>query len=262
MKNQSNYKKSNGDQPATRNFGAGVISHNLTGPVKFSAWSMDVMIEGANAPRFMDLTTHNHANSGNGALTSSIAGLDVADPASELDCKKLSDANVAARDDMKSGAHGDSVQQVGEGNTTITHGVYTNANGVSGVVRASSRAIISQYDNTFNHGMTSADKVANTNANGKVESQACGDHVYRRAYFMPHTSHTEARIIEDIFKAAPNGGGSLLLSIDWPGGPKKGLSTKSPCEDCNALLCEASKCMDIKLCNEDNEPKKPDCEED
>lgn len=261
LKNQSSYKKSTGDEPATRNFGMGVVTHNLTGPVKFSAWSMDVKIEGANVTRFMDLTTHNHTNSGNGALTSSIAGLDIEDPGN-VTCKELSNANEEARNDMKSGQHGESIQQVGEGNTTVTHGVYTNPNGVSGVVRASSRAIVSQYDNTFNHGMTLEDKAANTNADGKVASQACGDHVYRRAHFMPHTSHTEARIIEDIFKANPAGGGSLLLSIDWPGGPKKGLSTKSPCGDCHALICEASKCMEIKLCSADDEPKKPDCEEE
>ena len=38
LKNKSAYKRSNGNQPATNNFGANVITHKLTGPMKFAAW--------------------------------------------------------------------------------------------------------------------------------------------------------------------------------------------------------------------------------
>jgi len=260
LKNESKYKKSDGDQPATNSFGAGVISHKLSGAVKFAAWSMDVKFESSNVPRFMDLTTHNHMNTGNGAVTSSIAGLAIANPA-DVKCEELSKSNEDARNDMKSGAHGKSIQDVGAANTTITHAQYTSPGGVSGIMRASSRAVVGQYDNTFAQGLSGEEKDKLRNADGKVESGSCGDHVYKRADFMPHTSHTEARIIEDIFKASPGGGGSLLLSIDWPGGPKKGLSPKSPCDDCKDLICEAAKCMNIQLCNEDDEPQKPKCDE-
>lgn len=261
LKNESKYKQSNGNEPATNNFGAGVVSHKLTGAMKFAAWSMDVMIEGSNATRFGDLTTHNHMNNTNGGLTSSIAGLSAANP-SDVKCEELSDGNEQARKDMSSGDHGQGVKNVGDGNTTITHAKYTNRGGVTGLMRASSRAVIHQYDNTFNTGLTTEEKRAKADSNNKVSTgakQPCGDHQYQRAFMHPHTSHTEARILEDIFKASPTGGGSLLLSIDWPGGAAAGKSPKSPCDQCQALICAAAKCIDIKICDEKDKPQDPDC---
>src|SRR5215831_20381644 len=74
MKDQSNYKNSKGDEAATRTFGMGVVSHSIQGKTYFAAWSSDVMFEGANAVRFMDMTTHNHANPMNsGSTTASVA---------------------------------------------------------------------------------------------------------------------------------------------------------------------------------------------
>ncbi|WP_280152282.1 DUF4150 domain-containing protein [Piscinibacter sp. XHJ-5] len=60
MKNSSTYKKSDGDQAATKSFGMGVVTHTLEGKTVFSAWSFDVKFEGANAVRQMDLTLHNN----------------------------------------------------------------------------------------------------------------------------------------------------------------------------------------------------------
>ena len=42
-KNASVYAKITGDQPATHSFGAGVVSHKIKGPLKFAAYSFDVM---------------------------------------------------------------------------------------------------------------------------------------------------------------------------------------------------------------------------
>ena len=69
MKNSSNYKKSTGDEAATKSLGMGVVSHNIQGKMKHAAWSFDVKIEGANAIRHMDLTTHNHINADNELMT-------------------------------------------------------------------------------------------------------------------------------------------------------------------------------------------------
>jgi hypothetical protein len=69
LKNSSNYKKSNGDEAATKSLGMGVVSHNIQGPMKHAAWSMDVKFEGMNAIRHMDLTTHNHTNPDDLAVT-------------------------------------------------------------------------------------------------------------------------------------------------------------------------------------------------
>jgi hypothetical protein len=60
LKNVSYFKKSTGDEPATRSLAQGVITHTITGKVYFNSWSMDVKVEGENVDRHMDLTTHNH----------------------------------------------------------------------------------------------------------------------------------------------------------------------------------------------------------
>ena len=265
LKNQSKYKQSNGNEPATNSFGAGVVSHKITGAMKFAAWSMDVMIEDANATRFGDLTTHNHMNNTNGAMTSSIAGLAMGNPA-DVTCKELSDSNRQARTDMSSGEHGQGIKAVGDGNTTITHARYTAPSGVSGLMRASSRAIVHQYDNTFAAGLSTEEKRAMADENNKVKSQAkppCNKHQYQRAFMHPHTSHTESRLLEEIFSRYPSGGGSILLSIDWPGGAAAGKTNKSPCDQCHALICAVADCFyPIEICNEDDEPKAPKCDDE
>jgi hypothetical protein len=60
LKNKSYFKKSTGDEAATRALGMGVVSHEITGKAYFASWSMNVKIEGLNAMRHLDLTTHNH----------------------------------------------------------------------------------------------------------------------------------------------------------------------------------------------------------
>jgi hypothetical protein len=60
LKNSSNYKKSTGDEAATKSLGMGVVTHTIQGKMLHAAWSMDVKIEGANVIRHMDITTHNH----------------------------------------------------------------------------------------------------------------------------------------------------------------------------------------------------------
>ena|SRR2546426_2409541 len=63
LKDQSFYKTSPlGDEAATRTFGAGVVSHVITGKTYYVAWSMDVKFEGLNVDRHLDLTTSNHAS--------------------------------------------------------------------------------------------------------------------------------------------------------------------------------------------------------
>jgi hypothetical protein len=61
MKNSSSYKKAWATRPPPRRWGWG-WSHTIQGKLKHAAWSFDVKIEGANAIRHMDLTTHNHMN--------------------------------------------------------------------------------------------------------------------------------------------------------------------------------------------------------
>ena len=61
LKNKSYFKKSTGDEAGCAQK-KGVITSKNTGKVYFTAWSMDVKVEGENVVRHLDLTTHNHAS--------------------------------------------------------------------------------------------------------------------------------------------------------------------------------------------------------
>jgi Domain of unknown function (DUF4150) len=60
MKDTSYYKTSKGDEAATKTLGMGVATHQIQGTSYFCAWSFDVMVEGLNAVRLLDMTTHNN----------------------------------------------------------------------------------------------------------------------------------------------------------------------------------------------------------
>lgn len=63
LKDKSFYKSSPlGDEAATKSFGAGVVTHVITGKTYFQAWSMDIKFEGKNVDRHIDPTTSNHAS--------------------------------------------------------------------------------------------------------------------------------------------------------------------------------------------------------
>jgi hypothetical protein len=59
LKDKSTFKKSTGDEAATKSLGMGVVTHQITGEVSFTSWSMDVKIEGENVDRHLDMTLHN-----------------------------------------------------------------------------------------------------------------------------------------------------------------------------------------------------------
>jgi hypothetical protein len=59
LKDQSTFKKSTGDEAATKSLGMGVVTHAIQGEASFIAWSMDVKIEGQNVDRHLDPMLHN-----------------------------------------------------------------------------------------------------------------------------------------------------------------------------------------------------------
>jgi hypothetical protein len=61
LKNKSYFKKSSGDEAGCAPK-KGLINSKNTGKVFFKSWSMDVIAEGENVVRHLDLTTHNHAS--------------------------------------------------------------------------------------------------------------------------------------------------------------------------------------------------------
>ena len=60
LKNKSSFKKSSGDNAGSAPK-KGLVTSTNTGAVLFAAWSMNVVVEGENVVRHLDLTTHNHA---------------------------------------------------------------------------------------------------------------------------------------------------------------------------------------------------------
>jgi uncharacterized protein DUF4150/HNH/endonuclease VII toxin of polymorphic toxin system len=59
LKDSSTFKKSTGDEAATKSLGMGVVTHQIQGEASFVSWSMDVKFEGANVDRHLDMTVHN-----------------------------------------------------------------------------------------------------------------------------------------------------------------------------------------------------------
>lgn len=60
LKSSSNYSKCSGDEAATKSLGMSVMSGCIQGKTISQAYSFDVKIEGANAPRLLDLATTNN----------------------------------------------------------------------------------------------------------------------------------------------------------------------------------------------------------
>jgi Domain of unknown function (DUF4150)/GHH signature containing HNH/Endo VII superfamily nuclease toxin 2 len=61
LKNKSYFKRSSGDEAGCAPK-KGVMTGQIEGKCYFNSWSMDVLIEGENVVRHLDLTTHNHAS--------------------------------------------------------------------------------------------------------------------------------------------------------------------------------------------------------
>ncbi|QQZ41619.1 DUF4150 domain-containing protein [Pseudomonas sp. SK3(2021)] len=284
-KNISKYGKSTGDEPATRNFGMGVISHNITGPMKFAAWSMDVKVEGANVNRHMDLTTHNHSNGGNNP------GMDIGEITHSYNkghCSTLAQKNNKAR------------KRLGDGNYAITHASHKAVGKKRNRTRrACSSAEIVKKENGWDTGLSTKDSIENLDTDrtkyidttsetpktqiDKPEPKPHDKHStlacfgFKEGGKSPHryidwartsnaaAAHTEAKIIDEIYKTINGHGGTLLLCIDYPKGENDTnlpLRRRSPCKPrCQPLICEVQKagCLTIVLCDQENNPVPPDC---
>jgi hypothetical protein len=253
MKDQSNYKTSKGDEAATKSLGMGVVTHGIQGKTFFAAWSSDVMFEGANAVRFMDMTTGNHSSDPpNSADTTVCTGTPSAPPEKKKDCKELQDDNDKARTTPPCPSPS---QQAAR--TTLTTGQYQAPGGGLTSVKGFSRQLIGKNGWSKGVGPGNSSKLG-----------GCAGFDYKRKSFMPHSSHTEARIIEDLFQSPPVGGplgslGTLTMRIQWN---KADGVAAGPCDACEDLICSAIKCgLDIHICSDDDvdngsEGTKPECQ--
>jgi Domain of unknown function (DUF4150) len=258
-KNASEYKSSQGNEPATRSFGMDVVSATLSGASKHEAYSFDVTAQGAGVERFMDLTTTNHSNPAT-AFQINTASLDVNVLLDHDDpCKELHDLNQKTRDKWRETDSPEYAKNVANANTTVTSALHIPApgKGEPAFMQASSRQIMRQFDDSLAEGLTAEQREAQRNPTDpkKLDSNICNGHTYERGFYMPHSSHTEARLLEDIFKGEKKGSGQhmgkIILGIDWPGGPSKDLPTTAPCKECEKLLCAAAPCIDIVVCTDE-----------
>lgn len=237
MKSSSNYKSSTGDEAATRGLGMGVVTHTLSDKMHHTAWSMNVKVEGANAIRHLDMTTHNHNNPPNIAVGLNQAGMAV-EQIRDWTCDELSsyNQNVMRGGDFKDGAAMDSI--------TTTAATYTPPGGGSYLMQGSSctnSLINASRSSGYAPVRPKSQKMACTDASGGGQQYA---------------NHTEPKLIAAIFDQAKAMGitphtplGTLKMNIHWPD-PPAGKSQSDPCSHCEKWVCAAIKCgLDIKLCS-------------
>jgi Domain of unknown function (DUF4150) len=242
LKNASSYKKSNGDEPATNNFGANLITHGIQGPTHFVAWSFDVQFEGQNAVRLMDMTSHNDSNPPGGAVTMSTGEMSVATPNQES-CKELQQRNSDSRGAMKD-APRQGVKDLAPGENglpahpnAIAHASVT-AGGQGGTFfGASSRSVLNPKDNAGCKGLSGPGDSKNV----------CPGKPF--PFTGRHQFHAEAKILENV----PLGGGvpTVRLAVNWLS--KKAPHSTAPCRDCKRLMEHACQCMNIEVCGPDNQ---------
>lgn len=259
LKGKSSYKQSKGDEAATRSFGGGVMSHTITGAVKHKAGSFDVKIEGSNAVRFMDITTGNHMNPGNGCVSPDAAKKAIA-KIKPAECKDLREKNKEKRDELE----GDDKK-----GTTVTH---ASVNGEQ--TWSYSRQLSAAYQNgSYSAGLDRVDTGDTTKKGAKISdvedkrggegsdaSNLCAaarkkfQYQTTKSTSRPHTSHTESRILESTFSGrAPPRGTVVVMAIDWN---NQGKPDSNPCENCRQLICAAQECgIIIALCDKKNEAK-------
>jgi len=257
LKNKSDYKSSKGDEAATRSLGMGVVTHTIQGKMKHAAWSMDVKIEGNNVIRHMDLTTHNHINQPNMAVTLNNAGMAVP-VEQELTCKELDRLGNPGPDSVAEKELEEGMVLEGQ---TMALASYKPPGGPGNLLMKGVSHPDDMLDDAFANGWSKGKKWKE----GGDNSRACGK---GGSYNPASCGHAEARIIEEIFSAAeragigkaaaPGGLGNLTLNIEWnPGG---GGTFQEPCGGCQNLICEAKGCgLDIRICA-NGEPKDPPCE--
>lgn len=264
LKNQSTYKKSTGNAAATRNFGMGIVSHKLEGKTKHAAWSFDVKFENKNVIRNMDITTHNHVNQSNVALT-----LDAANfmPAGEGDddCDAMAAREEAAR------TSSDAPTAVNKPKTTNSVGHYqlpTPSTSSYNMI-ACSKDVGFVANSAYSEGVGKSETETFQRKNMKepkpaeAASNLCDGYQHKSPNNCSASTHTEARMIEEIFKnVTPNKAGKLgklRIQIHWDDGTTEG--SNEPCSKCQELICAAEDCgLEVEICDDGEPTKQADCD--
>jgi len=225
LKNKSVYKSSKGDEAATRNFGMGVVTHKISGGTQHAAWSFDVKIEGQNAIRFMDLTTHNHGSTPNN-LALTIDAADMAPPGGgDPECEELQKKAVTAvEEDIEGGAL--------PNNAALVTAKSSSAGSLKSMQPPDK--IISGKE---------AGYCSSTKSPG--DTLACGgDSQMKYAdNSQCNCDHAESKVIEKMISNQAKGG-SLTMRINWNNG---GEMSPQPCGQCMGAICKTAAVCNIEI---------------
>lgn len=259
-KNASKYSKITGDEPATRSFGASVVTHNITGPLKFEAYSFDVIFEGGGADRFTDLTSTNHSNPGSG-FNASIDKPAPPIPPTTADCKAM---RTTLNEDR------DVVQQQVEAEAPAFQSASLEANSESGTLATAitspggqsfgcSNQLLADRLQRVSDRAYPTDTVNNYKAYEPTKSKACGG---SPAIVHPtgrHSRHAEMNILNKIdWKKSPPS--TITFAISYPAAGDNGGKPDLPCPVCQETINKVCACVEqIYICDAKSNKPKPQC---
>jgi hypothetical protein len=228
LKDKSYFRRSSGDEAGCAPK-KGVVTSTNRGKVYFKAWSMDVKIEGENAVRHLDITTHNHAcEPGQTPPFPHVDGMVL--PAGEPECEQSHDELAEEADNLPknmSRLHEDAVTR--RESSTIA-GAYRGRSPPAttlavGMVVGAGPPKFTPAHSRSNLGKARKERFAKGMKNpGTSGAAPCGGGApHQYAQDQTHHRHAEAKLIEDW--AASGAPGMLVLNVSRP-----------VCENCAALI--------------------------
>jgi len=246
LKLASNYKKSSGDEAATRTLGMGVVTHTIQGKMKHAAWSMDVKFEGKNVIRHMDLTTHNHMNTNNSGSMTCDQASEKAARGEDLSCKELDEANADARNNQLR------PPGMAEG------GALTTAVQSSGGFKRFQKAISNgklpcpefQHGYQVPKGAKDRRFTPSPSASDQGSYPPCAGHGPDAPGPGQRIFDSEAKLLDPAMRSGMRGSFKMkIYHVAAAGGAPDAL----PCPSCKRYICGAEECgIKITLCTTDN----------
>jgi len=260
-KNSTKYSKTTGNEPATNSFGANISSHKITGPLRFAAYSFDVIFEGGGACRFTDLTTQNHMNSD--GLS---AGVDLASPAppkppTTADCKAMRSTLNDDRDVVQQQVAADAPAfQSASLETNSEAGTLATAiSSPGGQSFGCSNQLLADRLQRVSDRKYPTDTVKNYKAYEPTKSKACDG---SPAVVHPtgrHSRHAEMNILNKIdWKKNPPS--TITFAISYPAAGDNGGKPDLPCPVCQETINKVCACVEqIYICDAKSNKPKPQC---
>ncbi|HEY5909319.1 MAG TPA: DUF4150 domain-containing protein [Verrucomicrobiae bacterium] len=232
LKDSSNYKKSSGDEAATKSLGMGVVTHTIQDKMKHAAWSMDVKFEGENVIRHMDMTTHNHMNTQNAGSMTVNQAKEKTTTVGDLSCKELEEASEdMLLNELK-------FNRLPEGFAT-TVSIYKPATGPPKFMQAVS----------CDAARPKKGKDGYQNVVKEKKMPPCAG---ERPTGSGRRHDSENKTLDPLMRAKT--GGSIKMNTFHMSSSK--MPDAMPCYSCRQAICEAEKCgISVTLCTSDDPPK-------